>query len=137
MISASHPRRAFERSSDFKPGSALVSPHSFHSLAVSPEEAKYGRIREYERIYVTIPALLDVHGRFHQVKIRDITAGGACLDGDFGVMAGDKVVVELLNHRTLSARARWWIAGRCGVAFGTILGSADPLLEPPTLPAHQ
>jgi len=133
MFSAGQPRRTFGRSSSLRPNSTLLSDDGSDSLAISAEEAKYGRIRQHERINVTIPALLHVHGRFQQVKIRDISAGGACLDGVFGVMAADKVVVELLDRRTLSARARWWIAGRCGIAFDTVLELTDDLLELPTI----
>jgi hypothetical protein len=76
-----------------------------------------------------MPALLHVHGRFQHAKIRDISAGAIYLEGAFGVVSGDKLVVELMSGQLLHGRSRWWIAGRCGIAFDGVLELQDALLQ--------
>jgi PilZ domain len=98
------------------------------TAAPDTELPNYDAVRQHERIPVNIRAILHLRGQFQTTTIRDLSVGGACLDGAYGVMPGDKLVIELTNGSKFTAEARWWICGRCGVAFAERLAESDPLL---------
>jgi PilZ domain len=108
--------------------SAGVVGHGSRMAAPGTELPNFDAVRQHERIPVNIRAILHLRGQFQTTTIRDLSVGGACLDGAYGVMPGDKVVIELTNGNKFSAEARWWICGRCGIAFAEKLAESDPLL---------
>jgi PilZ domain len=85
-------------------------------------------LRHHERYSVNIRALLHLRDRFQTTTIRDISIGGANLEGAFAVVPGDRIVLQLNNYRTLNAEVKWWACGRCGIAFERALTDSDPLL---------
>jgi len=86
------------------------------------------RLRSHERYCVNIKALLHLRDRFQTTKIRDVSIGGACLEGAYAVAPGDRIVLQLNNGRTLNAAVKWWACGRCGIAFENALMANDPIL---------
>ena len=95
---------------------------------VMDESLKHLRERKSPRQPVKIRAFLHFGGRFQSTIITDLSSGGAGLQGAVGVIAGDKVTLEFLDGRTISAQVKWWLAGNCGVAFDSDLEKDDPLL---------
>ena len=86
------------------------------------------RLRSHERYSVNIKALLYLRDRFQTTTIRDVSIGGARLEGAYAVVPGDGIVLQLNNGRKLSAVVKWWICGRCGIAFDSPLMANDPIL---------
>lgn len=86
------------------------------------------RLRSHERYGVNIRALLHLRDRFQTTTIRDVSIGGACLDGAYAVVPGDRIILQLNNGRTLNAAVKWWACGRCGIAFENALMANDPIL---------
>jgi hypothetical protein len=86
------------------------------------------RLRTHERYSVNIRALLHLRDRFQTTTIRDVSIGGACLEGAYAVVPGDRIVLQLNNGRTLNAAVKWWACGRCGIAFEDVLLASDPIL---------
>ena len=86
------------------------------------------RLRTHERYSVNIRALLHLRDRFQTTTIRDVSIGGACLEGAYAVVPGDRIVLQLNNGRTFNATVKWWACGRCGIAFENALVASDPIL---------
>src|SRR5450432_1097920 len=104
---------------------------SGNRVGVRPlEPANFKTFRQHERTPVCIRAIFHLRGQFQTTTILDVSVGGACLEGAYSMMPGDKIVIELTNGRKLAAEARWWICGRCGVSFAEKLAESDPLLIP-------
>lgn len=94
-------------------------------LVARPSET----LRRHERISVDIRAVL-YHGvRFKGVMIRNISNGGAGIEGCGSLMPNDRISIRLLNGRTIDAVVRWWFAGVCGVQFMEPLAIDDCLLR--------
>ena len=131
MFGSNPSARAFGKiRSGVSPGRGWLGQPGSDREAIPPHgQQAGGRLaRRYERIPVNIRALLHLRDRFQTTAIRDLSIGGACLEGAYGVMPGDTLVIELTNGRRLPAAARWWVCGRCGVAFAEPLEASDPLL---------
>jgi len=99
----------------------------------SPDAAKNGKsnvrlLRSHVRFSVNIRALLYLRDRFQTTTIRDISVGGAGLEGAYAVVPGDRIVLQLNNGRKVAAEVKWWACGRCGVAFESDISERDPLL---------
>ena len=86
--------------------------------------------RRHPRYAVRLLALIHCHGRFKCATITVVSRSGARLNGCFGLMAGDRVEIELVNHRTLSATLVWSLGGCAGVEFSEPLAADDPVLQP-------
>lgn len=85
--------------------------------------------RRFERYPTCLRAILNTGARFQTTTIENISRGGAALASASGVMPNDTIVLEFLNGRRLEAKVRWWVNGRCGIAFYEHLPANDPLIE--------
>ena len=86
-------------------------------------------LRQHDRQRVRINALLYSGKTFQSVVIRDISQGGAGLQNCSSLIENDKVMLKLMNGRSIAAEVRWWLAGSCGVRFATTLEPNDALLR--------
>lgn len=86
------------------------------------------QMRRFARSNVRIRGFLHCHGRFQGVLIKDISRGGMMIEGAFGVAPGDKIVMEMLSGRRVSAKIVWVISPRAGVMFDETLTNTDGLL---------
>src|SRR3546814_884554 len=78
-------------------------------------------------------ARIEVAGTAGEVRIRDISATGAMIDG---IEAGDDAIgvdllIELLEDEVSPARLPWWLDGKAGIQYGETFK-----LQPLTQPAH-
>jgi len=85
--------------------------------------------RAHPRHPTKLHVLIYARGRFQTTTISDLSLGGACLRGAFGVMPHDKVSLQLLDGRKLNASVRWWVNGHCGVVFEHPLQPDDALIQ--------
>ena len=86
-------------------------------------------LRRHDRIITRVPAVLYVGKSFQITIIRDISPGGARLEGANGVLPGDAVEIKLVTGQSRSAVVRWWLNGSCGVSFDAPLEAGDPFLQ--------
>jgi diguanylate cyclase (GGDEF)-like protein/PAS domain S-box-containing protein len=69
------------------------------------------------RMRVFRNAMLDIHGRQHPVRIRNISNGGAMLEGPEWVTAGTPAAVDITDEVTVSGTISWVDEGRIGIKF--------------------
>lgn len=85
--------------------------------------------RTSERRAIHKHAILHAHGRTQAIVIRDISAGGLKIQNGFGLIAGDRVKIELLTRRVFEGTIAWSVPPYCGLKFETALADDDPLLR--------
>ncbi|MGI9411350.1 MAG: PilZ domain-containing protein [Hyphomicrobiaceae bacterium] len=110
------------------PGQSLSLNPSSQSDHESPDR-RSGIERKAARFPVRIRAVLQTAQSFQSTIIQDLSLGGAGLDGAVGVVPGDRVSIELLDGRSITGRVKWWLAGKCGIAFDEPLDPNDPLFS--------
>ncbi len=84
--------------------------------------------RSFARKKTRWDAVLDVHGRFQNVIIHNISRSGMKLKNAYGLVPGDVVAVELLSHRAFEGTVVWSVAPYTGIAFTEFLADDDPIL---------
>ncbi len=87
---------------------------------VEADDAQSRRVRtlrQEHRMRTQIRALLYAGRRFQTTTISDLSRSGAGIDAASGVLPGDLVALQLLDGRAIAGQVRWWLAGRCGIAF--------------------
>ena len=98
----------------------------------SPEAGHGGterrHLRRHNRLKANIRAVLYCRNKFQTVTIRNISAGGAGIEGCNALLPNDKITIKLLNGRCIDAQVRWWLSGTCGVQFSQQLQQSDALL---------
>ena len=110
------------------PGQSLTLNPSSLTDTGAPDR-RSGIERKSARYPVRIRAVLQTAQSFQSTIIQDLSLGGAGLDGAVGLVPGDQVSIELLDGRSISGRVKWWLAGKCGVAFDQPLDPSDPLFS--------
>jgi hypothetical protein len=84
--------------------------------------------RTFGRRQTSVDAVLQVHDRFQQITIHNVSRGGMQLKDAFGLMPGDVITVELLSRRTFDGTVAWSVAPYTGIAFDQPLADDDPML---------
>jgi hypothetical protein len=84
--------------------------------------------RTFERRSTWAPAVVHFDGQSQNAIIRDVSRGGMKLEFAYGLMPGDKIVIELASARTLEATVVWSVAAFCGAEFHGQLAEDDPVL---------
>ncbi len=69
------------------------------------------------RLRVFRVAHLNVSGRDYPARIRNISSGGAMLEGPNWITEGAQVSVDIADNATVSARVQWVDEGRLGIQF--------------------
>lgn len=79
--------------------------------------------RKEERHSVRAEAKISYRGICSDAMIVDVSAGGLRLDGTFGLMVGDAVVVGLSSGYEATGRVAWSLGAMVGVEFPRHLGA--------------
>ena len=111
----------------------LINNHTMPvaSLMSDPEKTRQQtsiRLRRHDRHETHIRAILHYRETFTTVLIRNLSRGGAGLNCSESLMPEDKVMLTLLDGRSIQGEVRWWLAGACGIKFRDELSREDPLL---------
>jgi hypothetical protein len=80
--------------------------------------------RVYPRVEVALPAFLQANGERHAVRILDLSAGGAKLDGPASLPSGTTVILDC-GTLGRAAVVRWRSAGALGICFDSELDPRD------------
>lgn len=93
-------------------------------------ESRWAEGRSAERHQIRKHAILHYQDRTQTIVIRDISRGGMKIQNAFGLMAGDKIRIELLTRRAFEGIVAWSVPPYCGIKFTAPLDVDDPLLMP-------
>lgn len=85
--------------------------------------------RKTPRAAVRIRALLHCGSTFQSTIVHELSRDGAGLSGASGIAPGDVVMIQFLDGRSIAGKVKWWMAGKCGIAFDRDLPSDDPLFD--------
>lgn len=78
-----------------------------------------------DSLLLMAPVLFEGHGEPVRTKVRNLSAGGMMLEGDFEVERGTRLTVELRNIGKVKGSVAWAQGSRVGVAFDSEI---DPKL---------
>lgn len=75
--------------------------------------------RNLDRDSLFLMALITFHGKADSVrgKVRNLSAGGMMVEGEFEVERGTRLIVELRNVGKVKGNVAWVQGSRIGVAF--------------------
>ena len=71
-------------------------------------------------------AILNHRGHRHVVRIANLSSSGAMIVFQGDLAEGDEVMLQLLDHGSVTAQVRWVRDGRVGISFAD---PADPGLS--------
>ena len=71
-------------------------------------------------------AVLNLRGHRHVVRIANLSSSGAMIVFQGDLAEGEEVVLQLLDHGSVTAQVRWVRDGRVGISFAD---PADPGLS--------
>lgn len=87
--------------------------------------------RRSRRSNVLLAASIEAFGAVHQVKLRNLSAEGALVEGDNLPIEGSKVVFRR-NDLQVESRIAWVHGNHAGVAFGSPLRAEEVLRHVPS-----
>ena len=73
--------------------------------------------RNIERTSARVPVLVHCRGRFQRAMITDYSQAGLQLEGTFGLIPSDRVLIELASGVQVPGRVEWSLGGQTGVVF--------------------
>jgi hypothetical protein len=84
--------------------------------------------RRIERTSARIQVLVHCRGRFQRARIADYSQVGLQLEGTFGLIPSDLVLVELISGIQVPGKVEWSLGGQTGIAFSKRLDASDPAM---------
>ena len=68
--------------------------------------------------------MVHCRGRFQRARIADYSQAGMQLEGTFGLIPSDRVVIELLSGTCVPGKVEWSLGGQTGIAFSERLDAS-------------
>ena len=84
--------------------------------------------RQFERRALRANAFIHCRGRYQRAKVVDYSQDGLQLQGTFGLMKRDPILIELLSGTRVQGRVAWTLGAHTGVAFTEVLPESHPAL---------
>jgi hypothetical protein len=84
--------------------------------------------RRIERAPVRVQVLVHCRGRFQRAKIADYSHVGLQLEGTFGLIPRDPVLIELVSGVRVPGKVEWSLGGQTGIAFSERLETSHPAM---------
>jgi hypothetical protein len=72
--------------------------------------------------------LVHCRGHFQRAKIADFSQAGLRLEGTFGLIPSDLVLIELLSGARAPGKVEWSLGGQTGVVFAECLEASHPVM---------
>jgi hypothetical protein len=94
---------------------------------MSQELTTPGR-RRLGRTPAKAQVLVHCRGRFQRASIANYSPVGLQLEGTFGLIETDRVLIELASGVQMAGRVEWSLGGRTGVAFSEPLAPSHPAM---------
>ncbi len=96
------------------------------------EPASRGLLRRrWHRRQLNLDCMIEANGKCFGAAIRNISEGGALLDGTPAMLRGTKLRLTIPAGQEIEACVIWHAEGATGVKFDEQLQSDDPLLATP------
>ena len=87
--------------------------------------------RRTERTSARVQVLVHCRGRFQRAKIADYSQAGLQLEGTFGLIQCDLVLIELISGVRVPGKVEWSLGGQTGIVFSERLEASHPAMFPP------
>jgi hypothetical protein len=95
-----------------------VKADSLNSIAVPREESRRANTRDQDRHRLPDEQVHVTHKRkSHEVKLVNLSGGGAMIEGEFEPMLWDRIDLHLGENGTIECAVRWIKGGRVGLEF--------------------
>jgi PilZ domain len=94
---------------------------------MTQEPTSPGR-RRFERTPARGQVLVHCRGRFQRAKIADYSHLGLQLEGTFGLISRDQVLIELVSGVQVPGKVEWSLGGLTGIAFSEPLETSHPAM---------
>jgi hypothetical protein len=85
--------------------------------------------RQFERTSARAPVFVHCRGRFQRAMIADYSQVGLQLQGTFGLIRNDPVLIELISGVRIEGKVEWSLGVRTGVVFLEPLQPSDPAMQ--------
>lgn len=92
------------------------------------DEATSSCRRRAERTSARIQVLIHCRGRFQRARITDYSHTGLQLEGTFGLIPTDPVLIELVSGVRVPGKVEWSLGGQTGIAYPEPLEPAHPVM---------
>lgn len=93
-----------------------------------PQESPLQGRRQIERTPTKAQVLVHCRGRFQRAKIANYSQGGLQLEGTFGLIMRDQILIELMSGVQVPAKVEWSLGGQTGVVFTELLAPSHPAM---------
>jgi hypothetical protein len=77
----------------------------------------YQEKRGGDRVEQSLGGTLELASEYVPVRIRNLSAEGAMVDGVAGVLVGEPVSLQIAGTDWIEATVAWSMESRCGLAF--------------------
>ena len=84
--------------------------------------------RRIERTSARVQVLVHCRGRFQRARIADHSQLGLQLEGTFGLIPTDLVVIELASGVRVAGKVEWSLGGQTGIVFSERLKTSHPAM---------
>jgi len=84
--------------------------------------------RTIERTSARAQVLVHCRGRFQRAKIADYSQAGLQLEGTFGLIPSDLVLIELISGVRVPGKVEWSLGGQTGIVFSERLETSHPAM---------
>lgn len=84
--------------------------------------------RRSERTSARVQVLVHCRGRFQRAKAADYSQVGLQLEGTFGLIPGDLILIELISGVRVPGKVEWSLGGQTGIAFAERLELSHPAM---------
>jgi hypothetical protein len=84
--------------------------------------------RRIERTSARVQVLVHCRSRFQRAKIADYSQVGLQLEGTFGLIQSDLVVIELISGLRVPGKVGWSLGGQTGIVFSEPLEPSHPAM---------
>jgi hypothetical protein len=106
----------------------MTKLHSPQGPNMSQEPVKSCR-RKDERSSAGVQVLVHCRGHFQRAKIANYSQVGLQLNGTFGLIPSDVVLIELISGVQVPGKVEWSLGGQTGIAFSERLEASHPAME--------
>jgi hypothetical protein len=93
-----------------------------------PQESAMPGRRQFERTPTRAQVFVHCRGRFQRARIANYSQVGLQLEGTFGLIKSDSVLIELVSGVRVTAKVEWSLGGQTGVVFSEALAPSHPAM---------
>jgi hypothetical protein len=93
-----------------------------------PQEPTTPGRRQFDRALTKAQVFVHCRGRFQRAKIASYSQVGLQLEGTFGLIRRDPVLIELISGVRVTGQVEWSLGGQTGIVFSERLATSHPAM---------